>query len=660
MSAHRHLPSVLSLFCLLIASFMPSPVWGVNFQPLSPDELKMTEEPKAPGAPAIILFREVDRDDRGHTAHEDVYFRIKILTEEGRKYADIEIPYLRQEGNVTNIRARTIEPDGTIVNFGGKAFDKSIVKARGVKYLAKTFTLPNVQIGSILEYYYTTDLSENFIFDSHWILSNELFTEKAKFSLKPYTSDYRPIGVRWTWNHLPPGTAQPAQAPDHVIHLEANDIPAFQTEDYMPPENEMKSRVDFIYSDDFIETEPDKYWRKVGKKRNEQLENFVGKKKAMDQAVAEIVSPGDSQEVKLQKIYARVQQIRNTSFEERKSEQEQKRDKEKPPENVEAIWKDQYGDGQQLTWLFLALARSAGFEASGMWLADRSHYFFVPQTMEGQRLDANVVVVKLNGKDVFFDPGAAFTPFGMLPWVETGVKGLKLDKDGGNWLQTSLPSSKESAILRKADLRLSETGELEGKLTVTYTGLEAARRRVEERLEDETERKKFLEDEVREAIPVACDVELTNQPEWKSSSPSLVTEYTLKVTGWVSGAGHRALLPVGLFDATERHLFDHADRVHPVYFAFPFQRVDDVSIDMPLGWQITTVPKAQNLDAKAITYVLAATNDKGTLHLNRSLNVDVMLLPVENYATLRKIFQIVRSGDEQQVILQPGGTTASN
>jgi hypothetical protein len=659
-SARRHLPSVVSFFCVLIASVAPGPVWAVNFQPVSPDELKMTSEPKAPGAPAIILFREVDRDDRGHTAHEDVYFRIKILTEEGRKYGNIEIPFFRQEGSVINIHARTIEPDGSIINFGGKAFDKSIVKARGVKYMAKTFTLPNVQVGSILEYYYTTDLSENFIFDSHWILSDELFTKNAKFSLKPYVSDYRPISVRWTWNHLPPGTAQPAQAPDHVIHLDANDIPAFQTEDYMPPENEMKSRVDFIYSDDFIETEPDKYWKKVGKKRNEQLESFIGKRKAMDQAVAEIVAPGDSQEVKLQKIYARVQQIRNTSYEVRKSEQEQKRDKEKPADNVEAIWKDQYGNGQQLTWLFLALARSAGFEASGMWLADRSHYFFVPQTMDGQRLDANVVVVKLNGKDVFFDPGAAFTPFGMLPWVETGVKGLKLDKDGGTWLQTTLPSSKESTVLRKAELKLDETGELEGKLTVTYTGLEATRRRVEERLADETERKKFLEDEVREAIPIACDVELTNQPEWKRSSPALVAEYTLKVTGWVSGAGRRALLPVGLFAAPEKHLFDHAFRVHPIYFAFPFQRVDDVSIDMPLGWQIATVPKAQNLDAKAITYVLEATNDKGTLHLNRSLNVDVMLLPAENYVTLRKIFQIVRSGDEEQVILQPGGSTASN
>jgi hypothetical protein len=656
----REFPGLVSFCFILISAFVPNPLWAVNFQPVSPDELKMTGEPKAPGAPAIILFREVDRDDRGHTAHEDVYFRIKILAEEGRKYADIEIPFWKEQGNVINIHARTIEPDGTIINFSGKAFDKSIVKARGVKYMAKTFTLPNVQVGSILEYYYTTDLSENFIFDSHWILSNELFTKSAKFSLKPYTSDWAPVSVRWTWNKLPPGTAQPAQGPDHVVRLEASDIPAFQTEDYMPPENEMKSRVDFIYAEDILEKEPDKYWKKLGKKRNDQLESFIGKRKAMDQAVAEIVANGDAPEVKLQKLYARVQQIRNTSYELEKSEQERNRDKEKDPDNVETVWKKQYGDGGELTWLFLALARSAGFEASGMWLADRSNYFFYPQTMDGRRLDANVVVVKLNGKDVFFDPGAAYTPFGMLPWVETGVNGLKLDRDGGSWLQTSLPSSKESGILRKAELKLSETGELEGKLTVTYTGLEAAQRRVEERLADETDRKKFLEDEVREAIPIACDVELANQPDWKSSSPSLVAEYTLKVTGWVSGAGRRALLPVGLFAAPEKHSFDHADRVHPIYFAFPFERVDDVSIDMPLGWQISTVPKPQNLDAKAVTYVLEAKNDKGTLHLNRALNVDIMLLSVDNYATLRKIFQIVRTGDEQQVILQPGGATASN
>ena len=66
-------------------------------------------------------------------------------------------------------------------------------------------------------------------------------------------------------------------------------------------------------------------------------------------------------------------------------------------------------------------------------------------------------------------------------------------------------------------MKLTETGDLEGKLTVTYTGLEASQRRIEERLSDDTDRKKFLEDEVKEAIPIACDVELTNQPDWKGS-----------------------------------------------------------------------------------------------------------------------------------------------
>lgn len=619
----------------------------------------MTSEPKAPGAPAIILFREVDRDDRGNTAHEDVYFRIKILTEEGRKYGDIEIPFFKGSDTIVNIHARTIRPDGSVAEFTGRAFDKSIVKARGVKYLAKTFTMPDVQVGSILEYYYTDDFAEDSIFNSHWVLSHELFTKKAKFTLKPYTSSYIQINLRWRWNRLPEGTSQPSESPNHIISLDTSDVPAFQTEDYMPPENELKSHVDFIYSEDSFENTPDKYWKKWGKKHNDQLESFVNKRKAMEQVVGSIVSANDSPELKLQRIYARVQQIRNTSYEQEKTEEEQKRAKEKAPENVEDLWKKQYGNGRDITWLFLALARAAGFEASGIWVADRQNYFFYPQTMDGNRLDANVVAVKVNGKDVFFDPGAQFTPFALLPWVETATQGLKLDKDGGTWIETPVPESHDSSVSRKAELKLSsDTGELEGKTVVTYTGLEASQRRVEERFADDAERKKFLEDELKEAIPIGCEVELTNTPDWKNSAAPLVAEYTLKVPGWISAAGRRALLPVGLFSAPEKRLFDHANRVHPIYFTFPFQRSDDITIDLPLGWQISSVPEPQKLDAKAITYNLEAKNEKGALHMNRVLNVDVVLLPQDKYDALRKIFQVVRTDDEQQVALLPGGSTS--
>lgn len=636
-------------------------VAGIGFQPVVPEELKMTSEPQAPGAAAIILFRQVDRDDNGRTSHEDNYLRIKILKDEGRKYADVEIPFNRAAGNIVNIRARTIRPDGSIANFDGKVFDKSIVKRKGFKYLARTFTLPDVQIGSVLEYSYTIDLAENLIYDSHWILSDELFTKNAKFSLKPYQGTYSTFSLRWTWNALPAGTVAPKQGPDSVIRMDSANIPAFQTEDFMPPEDELKSRVDFIYSEETLETDVDKFWKKVGKKLNGRVEDFVNKRKAMEQAVSQIVASGDSPELKLQKIYSRVQGIRNTSYELRKTEQEAKRDKEKPAENVEEVWKRGYGTGIDINRLFLGLVRAAGFEAYAVEASDRQNYFFNPRIMDAFKLNSDLVMVKVNGKDLYFDPGSAFTPYALLPWPETGVRGLRLDKDGGGWVETLLPESTASRIERKADFKLNpETGGLEGKLTVTYTGLEASRRRVEERNQDDTERKKDLEDEVRGFVPAAIEVDLTNKPDWKSPSLPLMAEFDLKVPGWASAAGRRALLPVGIFGAQERHVFDHTERIHPIYFEFQNQRVDDVTIQLPPGWKVATLPKGTDSTGRVVAYTMKVENDKEKLHLSRTLSLDVLLMESKYYTALRAFFQGVRTGDEEQIVLQPGTESASN
>jgi hypothetical protein len=279
--------------------------------PISPDELKMNEEPLAPGAPAIILYRQVDRDDSGRTAHENDFLRIKILKEDGRKYADVEIPFYKEWGNnIVRVGGRTIRPDGAIANFEGKPFDKSIAKAKGLKYMAKTFTLPDAEVGSIIEYWYTIDFSENYVFDSHWILSDELFTKHAAFSLKPYTSDYNDLHLRWSWHLLPNGAEPPKEDPDHIIRMQVNNVAAFQIEDFMPPEDELKSRVDFTYSEDNVSKTADQFWKQHGKKMNGFVESFTDKHKAMEQAISQIVSNDDTPEMKLQKIYARVQRFR--------------------------------------------------------------------------------------------------------------------------------------------------------------------------------------------------------------------------------------------------------------------------------------------------------------------------------------------------------------
>jgi hypothetical protein len=366
--------------------------------------------------------------------------------------------------------------------------------------------------------------------------------------------------------------------------------------------------------------------------------------------------------VKLRKIYDRVQQLRNTSYEVEKTEQEQKRAKEKTVENVNAedIWKRHYGNGAQLTWLFLGLARAAGFEAYGCWVSDRRQHFFSPVMMEGTKLDANVVLVKLNGKDVYFDPGAAFTPYGLLTWSETGVDGLRLDKDGGTWIKTTLPEASKSRIEHAGQLKLSDTGDLEGKVTVTYTGLESMYRRLEERNQDEVERKKFLEELLTSQIGAAAEVELTNKPDWASSETPLVAEFNLKIPGWAANAGRRAMIPAAIFTAAEKGMFEHANRVQPVYFEYPHESADDVTVELPSGWQVSSVPRPQDQDGHVIRYTVKVEPGPGSLRLTRVLSVDFTMLELKYYPALRNFFEVVRSGDGQQIVLQPGEVHAGN
>ena len=164
-----------------------------------------------------------------------------------------------------------------------------------------------------------------------------------------------------------------------------------------------------------MDTTAAKFWPAVGKKMNGKVDGFIGKPKNIEALVAETVGPNDPPEIKLQKLYARVQQIRNTSYEVEKTAEEQAREKEKASTSAEGVWKKGYGSGANLTWLYLGLVRAAGFDAYGVLVPSREDFFFDPTVFEERRLNEGIVLVKLNGKNIFCDPGTLYTPFGLLP-----------------------------------------------------------------------------------------------------------------------------------------------------------------------------------------------------------------------------------------------------
>ena len=84
-------------------------------------------------------------------------------------------------------------------------------------------------------------------------------------------------------------------------------------------------------------------------------------------------------------------------------------------------------------------------------------------------------------------------------------------------------------------------------------------------------------------VPIPVEVELSHAPDWNASSNALVAEYHLKVPNWASTTGTRILLPAVLFGAGERHPFEGTARTNPIYFAYPYSDVDDVTITTPAG-----------------------------------------------------------------------------
>jgi hypothetical protein len=418
----------------------------------------------------------------------------------------------------------------------------------------------------------------------------------------------------------------------------------------MPPDEVLRKRVDFFYTYSAT-NDPDKFWADIGKIWFDVSEQFIGRRKAIADEVGRTVAAGDSPETKLRKLYARVQKIRNTNFERRKSAQEQNREKLKDNSNVEDVLKNGVANGFAIDYLFCALARAAGFDASVVRVSTRNRYFFSKSLLETNQLNDVVISVRLNNKDLYLDPGNAYAPFGLLPWMETGVSGLKLDKQGGQFVTTTEPQPSDAVTQRVAKLVMQDDGQAEGKLTVSFGGQEAMRRRIDGYDDDDAARKKSLFDEAKSWLPAEATVELTNSPDWKGPDTPLVAEFNIKINVGTS-TGRRLLLPQRVFVSPIARQFDHTSRINPVYFRYAYAGLDDVTVQLPPSLRVGSMPKPEDRKSELGFYQISSEKQDASFHLTRKFGLTGILYPVAAYGALRDFFNQVKAGDEQQIVLE--------
>jgi Domain of Unknown Function with PDB structure (DUF3857)/Transglutaminase-like superfamily len=626
---------VLFLLLLSINAFAAD-----EFRPATPEELAIKDVPWAPGASAVILDWTVKHDDESSFANE--YVRIKVLSEDGKKYGTVELLSIPRYHAVRNIEARTIKPDGTFARFEGKVYEKTVIKRGGVKLLQKSFTLPDVQPGTIIEYRHTVTWPTSDLRTNRWMLQREIPIAKASFNIRPA----RTVRSICTTKGLPPELKAVRDREWYRLNLEK--VAAFVEEPYSLPEQEVKPRLEFFY----LRGNASDYWIEIGEAYGKFVEEFIGNRSGIKKVAEELTADAQDDDTKLRKLYARVQELRNLTYERDRTEAEEKREKLRDANHVEDVLKFGYGYRNQLNRLFVAMARSLGFEGSMALVSERDDVFFTRELPDIQQLEGELAVITIGGKDRFFDPGTPYTRFGLLSWENTNVPALKLIKKGaGLWIETPSQAYSAAQVARAADLQL-DGDTLKGTVTITYRGQEALVKRLEARNEDEKTNNERFESNLKSLFADGAVVKLKNVANLTGTDQPLVITYDVELPNLVSETPSRTMIPVSVFASSVKNPFSSEQRTTPVYFSYESQVEDKVTIKVPESYAVESFPKPVLIDVGGAAFSASWAGSKDALTFERKMTFKTIAIGPAQYKTLRNFFGNALSADQQAVVLR--------
>jgi hypothetical protein len=673
------IPVVLRTPVLLLFLAIPAFLQAQSFQPIDPDELKMTSDPKAPGADAVYLeVRDITNSDQNY---ESFYARIKVLTEKGKELATIQLPYLKQApgdtGNpqqmsrIDGIKGRTIHPDGTVIPLEVKPEDLLVAQSGQLQVNRKVLNMPSVEVGSVFEYMWTLRYPDHMVMSPTWDVQLPQFIHKAHFEFLPFKSlqahsdtlqyitdqDGDILSDLIWWALLPPGAAVKSDAVNGLIHLDVTDIPAAPREEWMPPIASHLYKVGFYYTDN---TDSGRWWIEASKRWDKRVKQFANPSKPIQAAVAQIVSPADADLVKAQKLYAAVQALDNTDFSRARSESELKQLHLRVQKSAEDTWAQKTGSSQDISLLFLAMLRAAGLTAYPALVTDRSQRNFDATYLSLDQLTDNLVILQIGDKEIVLDPGEKMCPFSQVAWQHTLAGGIRQDQKSFSFIVTPASAFKQNVTQRNGDLTLDGHGGISGRLDILMAGQSALHWRQLALENDDTELKKQFDQEFASEIPDGVEAHLDHFLALDNPDVTLIVRMNVTGTLGVS-TSKRILLPGYFFQSRGRVPFVKEDkRETDVDMHYGDVVVDRIVYHLPEGTTIEGAPQSADIAWQGHAhYIAGSIIAPGQITITRSFARAFTLAKPEEYQDLRNLYQKVSASDQGQLVLATANPSAA-
>lgn len=645
---------ILALFLsfLFIFSFQTILAGDNDWRQVSPAEIQMKTPKVEADADAEAIFWEVRVDDG---SSEDLimtnYVRVKIFTERGReKFSKIDIPYVKGI-KIKDIAARVIKADGSIVEIAKTdVFDREIVKANDVKVKAKSFAMPNIEPGVIVEYQYKEVRQYSSADDMRMIFQRDIPIQNSSYFFKPAAAT-KYLTFNMADNKF-------IKDKNGFYRATVENVPALKEEPYMPPENEIKSWL-LLYYTRYLKSDSNDFWSRLGGNivYLYDVKDTLKPDKSLKTAATEIAGGVSEPDEQIAKIYQFCKtKVKNITFDTAITDEE--KDKIKLNKSTTDTYKKLQGRQNEVNELFASLTSALGFETRLAFGGDRSEKFFDPSQAHESFVHFAAVAVKVNGRWKYYDPGDPFSIYGMLPWFEEGTSVLLLGYKDYMTTETPLSGFDKSVAYRTGKFKLTEDGTLEGTVKIEYTGQLGYIYKLNNYADSPAKQEETLKEAIKAKMSVA-EVSGVSIENVNNSEKPFVYQYKVRVPNYAQKTGKRLFLQPGFFEYGANPLFSSATRKYDIFFRYPWSESDDIEIELPKGFDLDNAdtPSAAG-DSGKITSLdinMGFNRQTGILTYNRRFYFGGggnILFPATAYKPIKDMFDGFHKSDTHTITLK--------
>ncbi len=581
------------------------------------------------------------------------YIRLKIFNEKGKaEAATIDIPF---EGrtSIPYVFGRTIKPDGTVVELKKDAvYERDVVRAGRRKRKVKSFAMPGVEPGAIVEYRWKEVQFNAPMMYIRLQMQREYPVRRVTYFLKPLPSE-KSNGYQMSMRTFNCKPSSPKLENDGYNSITLENVPAFREEPMMPGEGDVRAWVLAYYHED-SKRDPDKYWTEVGKHSYGVLKGALRQNGEIKAAAETAVAGASNDEAKalglISYVRSKVRGLydRGVSASERLAILKQM-PKDRLRTSVE-VFKSGIGDPGELNLLFAAMCSSVGLDARPVMVSNRDDVLFDPTLTDAYFLPNVDMAVKIDGEWRLFDVSTRLLPPQMVGWREEGVQALVSDPKKPVFILSRLSPPEASVSRRTGRFSLSPEGRLEGDVEEIFTGHTAGDRRGEMEGQDSAKLAENLKAKVLKLFPQA-EVSACAFDGVDDSGKPLVVRYHVVIPNYAQRTGKRILFQPLFFQRGEMPLFSASTRHYDVLFPYAWRESDAIQIKIPEGFQLDNAENPGGLDfgeTGGYKLRLALLKPGREVIAERELvfgRKGVISCPVAAYPQLKAAFEAVHSRD---------------